>query len=915
MGRYQTYWGKAGDSGDYHPLTYHSIDVAATGLELLRGLPRLSSLLMRLSGLNETMLKGWVGFFLAIHDLGKFSSAFQQLRIDLTQDEGEKYHYSVRHDTLGYMFWIRECAQDESLLHRLYDRSYHADGDLVEIAETWVQCVTGHHGQPPKYAQEPLRIHFSEHDINAAQFWTQQAAELFLPATPHRFDIAIEQVEAGKADLSWWLAGLCTLADWLGSNQDYFPYRTQSIPIQDYLNDAAKPQAAIAVAASGILPALSSAGTSPEQLFSFQDFTPLQNACLMSPLQESGQLHIIEDVTGAGKTEAALILLARIMRSMLADGAYVALPTMATANAMYERTASVYRKLFDEHSTPSLVLAHGARHLDPHFQNSIVAEGFLPDESEYIPGEQNAEARCNAWLADNNKKALLAQVGVGTIDQALLAVLKSRHQSLRLLGLLGKVLIVDEVHASDAYMHRLLCELLRLHSSAGGRAILLSATLPSRMRQDLIRAWSSTVENERGSAAAYPLLTSVCNDGIVNQAVATRATVQRRLNTKLIHDESEVLDWLLQKVVAGHCVAWIRNTVDDAIRAWQSVTDALGEDRVTLFHARFALGDRLDIEKHVLATFGEKSHASSRAGKVVIATQVIEQSLDLDFDEMVTDLAPIDLLIQRAGRLRRHVRDQEGNRLDHVIEDQRGAATLHILTPPPVLDADSQWIKKLLPGTGAVYPDHARLWLSAKILTESSSIQIPEQLRDVIEYVYGDDVHSKVPTGLIDSVLRAEGQAGADASLARMNAISRSEGYRHSGSEWWDESRTPTRLGEPTVSIRLAKWDGTSLSPWRNDQPHPWAWSEVRIRERFLAGLKEYAGEISLAIDQLRASWPKAMKSIPIFVLRAQTSSAYFKAWPQGTDFDYIYSTSIGLTRIKKSPQDGEHVFSINDTE
>lgn len=894
------YWGKAGTEDEFHPLPYHSLDVAATGLEILQGLPRLRSQLECLSGLDSETFSGWFAFFLAVHDLGKFSSAFQQLRPELAPTQTQKYHYTVRHDTLGYMFWIRVCARDEELLGRLIDRGALEVEDVAEITETWVQCVTGHHGQPPKHYNDPIQAHFSEDDQQSARHWAYKAAELFLPSDPRPFALTFEQIVETSANLSWWLAGVCTLADWLGSNRNHFPYHVEAIPIDAYWNDFARPQAIHAVASSGILPVDTSNARAPETLFEYiRDFTPLQRACLECPIDNNGQLLILEDVTGAGKTEAAFILLSRIMRARAADGAYVALPTMATANAMYRRTAHVYRNLFKTgESLPSLVLAHGARHLDSGFRESIVADDLLPNESEYAPGEQDAEARCNSWLADNNKKSLLAQVGVGTIDQALLAVLKSRHQALRLLGLLGKVLIVDEVHASDAYMHRLLCELLRMHSSAGGSAILLSATLSHRMRQDLLRAWGASTTAARGSPFDYPLITSARKSIVVNQAVATRASVRRTLSFRLLDEESDAAGWLVQQAQAGQCVAWIRNTVDDAVRAWEAASRALGTENVILFHARFSLGDRLAIESHVLDEFGNSSNSDLRAGKVVIATQVIEQSLDLDFDAMVSDIAPIDLLIQRAGRLHRHARDRLGNRLADGEPDQRGPTTLHVLTPPPARSIDSRWIRNMLPGTGAVYPNHAHLWLTAHLLAERPSIRIPDDLREVIEYVFGEEASEEVPEALRESALRAEGQAGADASLARMNAISRSEGYRHSGSEWWDESRTPTRLGEPSTTVRLARWDGKMLVPWRQDQAYPWSFSEVRVRDSFLAEPRLHSDTLALAIKEVRAGWPRALRDTPLLALEQYGSGWYADAIDRnGKPIRFRYSSVRGLFR------------------
>ncbi|TVQ41553.1 MAG: CRISPR-associated helicase Cas3', partial [Wenzhouxiangella sp.] len=578
---------------------------------------------------------------------------------------------------------------------------------------------------------------------------------------------------------------------------------------------------------------------------------------------------------GAGKTEAAFILMARLIANGHANGAYIALPTMATANAMYRRTAGVYRKLFRENSQPaSLVLAHGSRRLDLQFTSSLIHPHQLPGEGEYERDEFDAEARCNAWLADNNKKALLAHIGVGTIDQALLAVLQSKHQSMRLLGLVGKVLLVDEVHASDAYMHTLLCQLLTMHARAGGSAILLSATLSEAMRKDLIRAWGGHIEDATSmpeELLPYPLLTSVAPHSQAEyRAVATREMVRRKLTVRLVHEPELVHQWIVEQAKQGSCIAWIRNTVNDAIEAWQTLSRELGEDRVVLFHARFAMGDRLDIENVVLEAFGPKSGTDSRLGKVVVATQVIEQSLDLDFDEMVSDLAPIDLLIQRAGRLHRHRRDAEGNLLKgEKLIDQRSRPCLHVLSPAPETEAGQQWIRRLLPGTAAVYPDHGQLWLTAHELSQRKRLQIPEDLRELIESVYAEDAIERVPEALRTSSERAEGKAFSDRSVARLNAIKPATGYRCQDGQWLDESLTPTRLGEDSVTVRLAHWQNGGLKPVTESETTDWTLSECRIAARHLARLPAFPKDIEDAIEDVKSLWPKKLRKttlVPVSV-------------------------------------------------
>jgi CRISPR-associated endonuclease/helicase Cas3 len=549
-----------------------------------------------------------------------------------------------------------------------------------------------------------------------------------------------------------------------------------------------------------------------------KESSPLQLHAEQCQISHSPQLFIIEDVTGAGKTEAALTLANRLMKEELGDGVFFALPTMATSDAMYGRMSKVYKKLFQQGTMPSLILAHSGTNLSADFRTSIIEPTSRKYKQEYGKDEETGEAQCNAWFADSRKKAFLADVGVGTVDQALLGVLPAKYQSLRLLGLFRKILIVDEVHAYDSYMHKLLQILLSFHSGLGGSAILLSATLPQKMKKELVEsfyvgagAFLTSIE--------YPLVTHV-GAGIkqLETHVETRVDLKRHVNAELIYDEQDVFSFVEEKSNEGKCVCWIRNTVDDTIDAWQKLKTALGENHVLLFHARFAMADRLKIEKKVLEIFGYNNKPEDRKGKVLVATQVAEQSLDIDFDEMVTDLAPIDRIIQRAGRLHRH-----------SYRGERGTPCIHVLTPEPVDDVKSDWFTKMFSKTGKVYPNHAELWLTAKKLLDKGGWNQPKDVRDMIEYVFdGKQPH---PEALIKSDDNARAEQMDKRDLAWFNGLKFNEGYVDTPNQWRDDGKTPTRLGEITNSIRLAVWDGEKLTPWAGNVRNSWELSEVKVHE------------------------------------------------------------------------------------
>ena len=841
---FNRYWGKARPdeaSARYHLLAYHSLDVAAVGVEALRRLPALRAVLANRLGWRDHLVEPWVGFWLSLHDLGKFAESFQSQCPDVFQAlRGRPPHpgkpYTLRHDSLGMLFW-KDVLRD-----RVIDQAWFGSRseDLAFGLDSWARACTGHHGQPPTEGgywgqhfdrQQDRTAALAFADAVRAQFISADLAEAMAQQDPSSF-------LAASAELSWWLAGLAVLADWLGSNTAYFPYQDQPVTLAAYW-PVAQDQARKALDASGVLPPPSAAAMPIGRLFPhISSPSPLQHWAASTPLHTGPQIHLLEDVTGAGKTEAAVMLTHRLLAGGQADGFFIALPTMATANAMYGRIAEAYGRLFT--GAASLVLAHGQTKLVDEFAATVLPAGL--DERDARQLDETASARCSAWLADHNKRALLSPAGVGTIDQVLLAVLHSKHQSLRLLGLVRKVLVIDEVHACDVYMHGVLEVLLTFHARAGGSAILLSATLPQRMKQGLLAAFARGLQQRvpLASQPAYPLATSWPagpNAGLAEAPVATRADVQRRVSVRSSSTLAEVTAAIRQALAAGQCVCWVRNTVADALAAFELFQPLLPAGHLLLFHARFALRDRLDMEEQVLTRFGKASNAAQRAGRLLVATQVVEQSLDVDFDLLVSDLAPIDRLIQRAGRLRRHCRAPDGTPLtDPAGPDQRGEPTLWLLTPPWTDNPDARWYKAAFPKAAAVYAHHGQNWLSARALrgTEGhdGGFTMPDDARRLIEGVFGAD--AEIPPGLDANAMAAEGQGFADLGQAQTNSLRLSQGYQRGGIDWWADAKTPSRLGEASNTVTLARWVDGRLQPWVIGQ-HGWAYSSLRMAERLIA--------------------------------------------------------------------------------
>ena len=838
---YYRYWGKAKRNGEdegeaYHLLVYHSLDVAAVGYTLLQQHESLLQHLTQLTGMDTEDFKKWAVFFLSLHDLGKFADSFQALSPEsqktLQQRESTR-SYSVRHDTLGFHLWKQVLRKEFESLKIIPPKK--GKRPTTHPVADWIGAVTGHHGEPPKARLQGLpRDFFREpQDYEASK---QFLADVHKLLCENQSFPPCDKAKIKHA--SWWLSGFAVLCDWLGSNKELFPYCSKETPLEKYWQHA-KTNAKKAVTETGLLSAELTDTISLQQIINARKEeeirpTPLQQTASKTPLSGSPHLFILEDVTGAGKTEAAVILAHRLMQKTHAKGVYFALPTMATSNAMYSRMAIAYQHFYkSDGNKPSLILAHAASKMSDEFRESLLPKNPHPKQNN---GDDTttAEAHCNQWLADNRKKSLLADIGVGTIDQALLAILPSKHQSLRLLGLLNKVLIVDEVHACDAYMLELLCALLRAHASAGGSSILLSATLPENQRQQLLNACSEgqqwqTPELKKTGEDSYPLVTALNNLGLQETIIETRDTVKRTVKVKLLDHKKEVENLLIQTVKNGQCACWIRNTVIDARESYEYLKKAHPDWKIDLFHARFALGDRLDIEKRVLKRFGKNSTTDERKKQILIATQVVEQSLDADWDELITDLTPIDLIIQRAGRLRRHIRDASGNRTEG--KDQRGQPVLHILSPEPVATPPKDWYSNFFKIAKNIYENHGQLWLTAHLLQQAGKFKMPEDARTLIEGVYSDEAQENIPNELLDSAWDAEGSSKAETSIARLNALRLTTGYASEvANHWWDEAKTPTRLGEETITLYLAKWANGKLKPWRDEKQFAWSYSSVSVR-------------------------------------------------------------------------------------
>ena len=840
------YWGKSDAAGGWHPVLHHSLDVAAVGVAFLRANPATRALFVRLAGGAP---ERWLPVLLALHDLGKYASGFQLLNAELRSrlsgrtDTVHIYPSSqgIKHDTMGQMLWL--------------DRrdAIWPSGGARRPSDILMSAVTGHHGLPARCDNDySLRQFFDPRDIAAAAEHTSVVRDLLGDDLP-------DVDEKSARYLSWVLSGFTVLCDWVGSNSEWFPFSGAADQDPTDLADAATywlialERAETAIDRAGLRPG-SPAREKPfkalfPELASFGP-SPLQRYALDCQISDGPNLFILEDLTGSGKTEASLILASRLMQGDRADGYFVAMPGMATSNSMFERMGAAYANLFERSRAPapSLALAHGKRWMHPAFRGTGELGRGADNGSE--PG---IGAECSDWIRAGNNRVFLASVGVGTIDQAHLGVLPSRFQSLRLFGLSRRVLIVDEVHACDDYMAEHLQELLRFMGAVGASVVLLSATLTAEQKTALVRAFAegATKKKVRGlwcSIPGYPAATHWSPSGLEEEALMFRADRRQNIPVELLNSERKALELLVSEAQAGRCGCWIRNTVVDAQRAYEDLVAMIGEDKVTLFHARFAAGDRTRIEAEILKRFGKNSDPEQRRGQIVIATQVIEQSLDIDFDAMVSDIAPIDLLIQRAGRLQRHCRGP------------RPAPVLYVVSEAPDPEAGPEWLSALLPRTLYVYPHAEWLWRTARLLEQEGGLDLPGRTRHLIEGVFSSASAIPYPAGLDDLAAVQSASDGADRQLGRMFVLKMRDGYELplSASAWGTDERAPTRLGESRITVRLVRFEDGHLLPWMSNTRSLLSWAEgdVDLARTQIDG-EEISPEIEPDAERLRREWGK----------------------------------------------------------
>ncbi|MHB8820562.1 MAG: CRISPR-associated helicase Cas3' [Pseudomonadaceae bacterium] len=696
-------WAKSGERGG-HGLLAHLLDVAAMAETLLAFEPASTRIwLAKQSGLEVSQVGRWVAALAGLHDFGKAIPGFQAkwpegMQADLAQ---------------GLAFPASACARDRHDLATaaLLDRALHG---LTEAEAGWlrhvVQAVSAHHGyhflpaemDQGKPLNEPADWAQAREDILSG-YWQTLAPE----GSPVLDELSLAAVN--------WLAGLTSTADWIASNPEWFALGERGFDaLGDYHRNACE-LAQVALRQIGwhrYRPLLRQASDTDGLLARIVGRPGLT----ARPLQHAGDqllrevrgpaLLLVEAPMGEGKTELAFLAHLRLQAANDHRGLYVALPTQATGNALFQRALTFLEQFAD--GPLDVQLVHGGAAMN---EDVLHLCGIDHSRQESLSA--------SAWFSQR-KRPLLSPYGVGTVDQALFAALNVKHHFVRLWGLGNRVVVLDEVHAYDTYTSGLIAALLRWLRALGCSVVLMSATLPLARRAELLRAWG--VAETEVPELAYPRLLLADERGVRGEQFGARPLAPIRLAGL---DES--LDTLAEQAIDllehGGCGALIVNTVDRAQKLYAVLHQRLGEQvPLLLFHARFPADQRAERERQVLAAFGEQGERPPRA--LMIATQVAEQSLDIDFDFMLSDLAPVDLLLQRAGRLHRHVRERPVRHVEACL----WVAGLWADDLPEL--KETAW--------GYVYDAYILLRTWA-LLRHESRLVLPSDIDRLVQAVYGDE--------------------------------------------------------------------------------------------------------------------------------------------------------------------------------
>lgn len=725
-----------------HPLICHMIDTAAVAqacAPLVLGPALLADVRAFLAPLGD--VEGWFAFLCGLHDLGKYSPGFQALSVEIATSRLG----AIAADDLRFVApasAVRRTDTPHGLVTALHVRpmleSWGAD---PAVAEEIAAALGGHHGFfPSSGSVRQARREKNNHGMEKWHGWRDGLVDALAGALrlPEPASVPWQLIRPDTGAILA-LAALTTVSDWIASDGAMFPSPIDADDLDEYTRVSCR-QARLAVGRLGLGGWDVPTDTGFADLFPGVTPRPVQVVVEQIVSGQAGPtMTVLEAPTGEGKSKAALQVSAALVREQGLAGMYVGMPTQAMSNQVFAEV----QELVARHDGGSAVrLIHsGAR--------AYLAErGLVP--TDLGPDSEDSDEAAQEWFV--RKKSLLTDIGVGTIDQIMKAVIRSGHFFVRLVALSNKVIVVDEVHSYDLYQSTLLDRLLMWLGRLGVSVVLLSATLPTARREQLVLAWRAGLLRCRPSevdplpkSEAYPRVTVADRGGVaIAGAGVSAVNADRCVRLEQIGDD-DLVDWVLERVRDGGCVAVVHNLrrrVETTFTSLQERLQALPTEcrpRLVVLTGELPERERRERETWLREAFGP---GGTRPRAVVIGTQVLEHGLDLDYDAMVSDMAPVDLLIQRVGRVHRHERGGKHGDIvlgiAGVVDSPAGPVFpryLHLVYAPIIL---------------------LRTWA---LLSERSVICCPEDVPALIDAVYGAPEAVTCPQGW-ESVWRAAQEDG-----------------------------------------------------------------------------------------------------------------------------------------------------------
>ena len=794
-------WGKFDQAtGRFHRLEHHCADVAACFEALLRE-PVLRSRFARAAGVAalDPTTTARLTYIAYLHDFGKLNAGFQFKVPRPAEAVGR------RPRPAGHIGEALLCAEQDDLFELLgLDHVLSAWGNG---AGTLLCAALAHHGRP---AQRPSRTGQGPPELwkPFAGYEPRTTAKLLYKRGRSWFPEAFKPGPSltDTPALAHLFAGIVTLADQLGSDEEAFEFEPDRDPL--YI-ERARRIAAETVASKGFVRSAwprDAPAANVRSLFDYSEPRPLQQATASAPLDSP--LLILESETGSGKTEAAVLRFAALWRAGLVDGLYFAVPTRAAAKQLHERVHRALERLFPSTANAETVLAV------PGYVVAGGSEGRRAERFEVFWEDRPDEAtRLARWSAESARKFLTAPAAVGTVDQALLAGLRVKWAHFRASALSRSLLVVDEVHASDRYMTAVLHGVLHGHLTLGGHALLMSATLGSEASSKLLSRSRrhDTPSTEEAEAAPYPALTlsNGAGESDVSVIPTTGAPKSVAMTTAaMLGEPSVIARSAIRAAQDGAKVLVIRNTVASAQAVFAALVAQGGSDLAlavaggpALHHSRFAAEDRERLDTAVEEELGKENR--SPGGRVVIGTQTLEQSLDIDADYLITDICPVDVLLQRLGRLHRHA----GTERTPAFEEARCL----VLTPDSGLEAglDGSLLKHGLgvSDRGGIYVNLVGIEATRRLIDAHPTWTVPTMNRMLVERGTHRQALRELAETLgedwLSHLSEVLGRGAAEAGVARNHALTRKEDFDEDLVFRDLDSKVRTRLGEDGPRIEL----------------------------------------------------------------------------------------------------------------